>query len=116
MHKLADAVSCRATQGDFARQDHVPLGVNVRPSHVEFVRNARGIVYASLARVDDGGPGGVASSRIAIVDRSARPGQRRMVGSFFLRGREAHGLWTNTESTLLYVAREQDELPETPHA
>jgi hypothetical protein len=73
-------------------------------------------VYASLARVDDDGPGGVASSRIAIVDRAAARGQRKMVGSFFSHGREAHGLWTNPENTVLYVAHEQDELPGTPNA
>lgn len=116
-HKLADAISCRAAGGEFQALDHVPLGTNARPNHVEFVANARGsVVYASLARVDDGGPGGVASSRIAIIDRGAPPGQRRMVGSFFSHGREAHGLWTNPEHTLLYVAHEQDELPETPNA
>jgi DNA-binding beta-propeller fold protein YncE len=116
-HKLADAVSCRSTHGDFALLDTVPLGANARNNHVEFVENARGkVVYASLARVDDNGPGGVASSQIAIIDRSAPPGSRRMVGSFFTHGREAHGLWTNPENTLLYVAHEQDELPGTPSA
>jgi hypothetical protein len=84
---------------------------------VEFVANARGsVVYASLARVDDGGPGGTAASQIAIVDRAARPGERKMVGRFFTHGREAHGLWTNPENTLLYVAHEQDELPGAPNA
>ena len=78
--------------------------------------NLRGkAVYASLARVDDNGPGGVASSQIAILDRSAAAGQRKMVKSFFSGGREAHGLWVNPENTLLYVAHEQDELPNTPH-
>lgn len=116
-HKLADAISCRSAHGAFDKLDHVPLGPNARPNHVEFVRNARGsVVYASLARVDDGGPEGVASSRIAIVDRAAPAGQRRVVGSFFSHGREAHGLWTNPENTLLYIAHEQDELPETPGA
>jgi len=116
-HKLADAISCRSTHGDFKLLDRVPLGINARPNHVEFVRNARGsVLYASLARVDDSGPDGVASSRVAIVDRSAPPGERRMVGSFFSHGREAHGLWTNPENTLLYVAHEQDELPGTPNA
>jgi len=93
------------------------LGDGARPNHVEFVDNDKGsVVYASLARVDDGGPGGVASSRIAIIDRDARRGERRMVGDFFTHGREAHGLWTNPENTLLYVAHEQDELPGTPNA
>jgi hypothetical protein len=66
--------------------------------------------------VDDGGPGNVASSRIAIIDRAAPPGQRKVVNSFFSRGREAHGLWTNPAHDLLYIAHEQDELPGTPNA
>ena len=116
-HKLADAVSCRSTAEGFDLLDSVPLGMGARPNHVEFVANRNGsVVYASLARVDDGGPGGVASSQIAIIDRGAKSGQRKMVGSFFTHGREAHGLWTNPENTLLYVAHEQDELPGTPGA
>jgi YVTN family beta-propeller protein len=116
-HKLADAVSCRSTRPEFGLLDAVPLGANARPNHVEFVENARGkVVYASLARVDDNGPGGVASSQIAIIDRSAPPGARKVVGTFFTHGRESHGLWTNPENTLLYVAHEQDELPGTPNA
>ena len=39
-----------------------------------------------------------------------------MTGSFFSHGRESHGLWTNPENSLLYVAHEQDELPGTPNA
>ena len=116
-HKLADALSCRSTQGGFDLLDSVSLGANARPNHVEFVANGKGsVVYASLARVDDGGPGGVASSQIAIIDRGAKGGSRKMVGSFHSHGREAHGLWTNPENTLLYVAQEQDELPGTPNA
>ncbi|MBE7941680.1 MULTISPECIES: YncE family protein [Ramlibacter] len=116
-HKLADALSCRSTRGEFELLDTVPLGMGARPNHVEFVSNARGsVVYASLARVDDGGPGGVASSQLAIIDRSGRGGSRRVVGTVFSHGREAHGLWTNPENTLLYVAHEQDELPGTPNA
>jgi YVTN family beta-propeller protein len=116
-HKLADALSCRSARGGFELLDSVPLGMAARPNHVEFVSNARGsVVYASLARVDDGGPGGVASSQIAIIDRSAPAGARKLVGSFFTHGREAHGLWTNPENTLLYVAHEQDELPGSPNA
>jgi hypothetical protein len=38
------------------------------------------------------------------------------VANFFSHGREAHGLWTNPENTLLYIAHEQDELPNTPNA
>ena len=115
-HKLADRVSCLATTEPFGVLDSVSLGPMARPNHVEFVENGRGkVVYASLARVDDGGPGGVASSQIAIIDRSVPPGQRRVVGTFFSRGREAHGLWTNPAHSLLYVAHEQDELPGTPN-
>lgn len=116
-HKLADAVSCRSTRGSFDLRDTVMLGAMARPNHVEFVENSKGkVLYASLARVDDGGPGGVASSQIAIVDRSAKPGERKLVGTFFTHAREAHGLWTNPANDLLYVAHEQDELPGTPHA
>jgi DNA-binding beta-propeller fold protein YncE len=116
-HKLADAVSARSTAAPFSLLDVVPLGEKARPNHLEFVANARGrVVYASLARVDDDGPGGVASSRIAIIDRSGDAGSRRVVGSFFSHGREAHGIWTNPANTLLYVAHEQDELPGTPNA
>ena len=116
-HKLSDALSCRSARGGFDLFDTVPLGTMGRPNHVEFVANAKGsAVYASLARVDDSGPGGVASSQIAIIDRDAKAGNRQMTDSFFSHGREAHGLWTNPENTLLYVAHEQDELPGTPNA
>jgi YVTN family beta-propeller protein len=116
-HKLADGLSAVETREPFRIVDTVGLGRNSRPNHVEFVENARGkVVYASLARVDDNGPGGAASSQIAIIDRSAPVGQRKVVGTFFSRGREAHGLWVNPENNLLYVAHEQDELPNTPNA
>ena len=115
-HKLADAVSAWSVGPDPKPLETVPLGKFARPNHVEFVENARGrVVYASLARVDDSGPGGAASSQIAIIDRSAAPGSRKVVDSFFSHGREAHGLWTNPENTLLYIAHEQDELPNTPN-
>ncbi|WP_253950296.1 beta-propeller fold lactonase family protein [Methylibium sp. T29] len=56
-HKLADALSSRSTRGGFDLIDSVPLGMGARPNHVEFVSNARGsVVYASLARIDDGAP------------------------------------------------------------
>ncbi|MGD1879293.1 MAG: YncE family protein [Kiloniellaceae bacterium] len=115
-HKIADGVSARSIAGDHGLLDHVPLGEKARPNHIEFVENAKGkVIYASLGRVDDGGPGGVASSRIAIIDRAAPMGARQVVGSFFSHGRESHGLWTNPENDLLYVAHEQDELPGTPN-
>ena len=114
-HKLADGVSARSTLGGHDLLDNVHLGDKARPNHVEFVENQHGqAIYASLGRVDDGGPGGVASSRIAIIDRSAPLGMRKVVGDFFSHGRESHGLWTNPEGTRLYVAHEQDELPGTP--
>lgn len=114
-HKLADSVSGWETTGAHRVLDHVKLGEQARPNHVEFVENARGrAIYASLARVDDGGPGNLASSRIAIIDRGAPAGSRKVMGHFFSHGREAHGLWTNPEGTRLYVAHEQDELPGTP--
>src|SRR5262245_1100555 len=51
-HKLADAVSCRSTQGAFELLERISLGEAARPNPVEFVANARGsVVYASLARV-----------------------------------------------------------------
>ncbi len=116
-HKLADAVSARSTVAPFDLLDTVPLGAMARPNHVEFVENAKGkVVYASHARVDDGGAGAVASSRIAIIDRSASAGSRKVVDTFFSHGREAHGLWTNPANDLLYIAHEQDELPGTPAA
>lgn len=115
-HKLGDGVSAWDIKSQ-RMLDHVPLGNKARPNHVEFVENNQGkAVYVSLGRVDDNGPGGVASSQIAVIDRSAPFGQRRVVGSFFTHGRESHGLWTNPEGTVLYVAHEQDELPGTPSA
>jgi YVTN family beta-propeller protein len=116
-HKLADSVSAWSVRAEPKLLDAVSLGKMARPNHVEFVENSNGkVVYASLARVDDGGPGGVASSHIAIIDRSAGVGARKVVGTFFSHGREAHGLWTNPENTVLYIAHEQDELPNTPNS
>ncbi len=116
-HKLADSLSAWSAEPEPRLLDAVPLGKLARPNHVEFVENAGGkVVYASLARVDDGGPGGAASSQIAVIDRAAPPASRKVVKTFFTHGREAHGLWTNPENTLLYVAHEQDELPGTPSA
>jgi DNA-binding beta-propeller fold protein YncE len=116
-HKLADAVSARETSGDHRLLDRIALGEKARPNHLELVENGKGrVVYVSYARVDDGGPGGTASSQIAIIDRDAGPGQRRVVATFFSRGREAHGLWSNPANNLLYIAHEQDELPGTASA
>lgn len=116
-HKLADAVSAWSVGPAPRLLDTVPLGKMARPNHVEFVENRKGrAVYVSLARVDDGGPGGAASSRLAVIDRSGSPGTRQVASTFFSMGREAHGLWTSPEHTMLYVAHEQDELPGTTNA
>ncbi len=115
-HKLADAVSVRSTEKPFEILDYIFLGKMARPNHLEFVENKNGkVVYVSLARVDDGGPDGVASSQIAIIDRSEPHGKRKVINTFFSHGREAHGLWTNPTNKLLYIAHEQDELPKTPN-
>jgi hypothetical protein len=116
-HKLADSVSAWSVGDEPQLLDTVALGKMARPNHIEFVENASGkVVYGSLARVDDGGPGGVASSQIAIIDRSVPAKSRKVVGTFFSHGREAHGLWTNPENTVLYAAHEQDELPNTANS
>lgn len=116
-HKLADTVSAIAIREPFQTLVRVPLGNLARPNHLEFVENSRGrVAYVSFARVDDKGPDGTASSQIAIIDRSVPVAEQRVVGTFFSRGREAHGLWTNPANNLLYVAHEQDELPGTPNA
>ena len=116
-HKLADAVSIVSVKDPGTVLATVPLGEMARPNHLEFVDNAGGqVTYMSLARVDDGGPNGAASSRLAIIDRSVPPAQQKVVGVVYTGGREAHGLWTNPANNLLYVAHEQDELPGTPNA
>lgn len=116
-HKLADALSVRETSGSYRILDHIVLGDRARPNHIEFVENQKGkVVYATFARVDDGGPDGIAYSQVAIIDRDISVGKRRVVETFFSHGREAHGLWTNPENTRLYIAHELDELPKTPNA
>ena len=116
-HKLADAVSIVSVTDPGTVLATLPLGELARPNHLEFVDNARGqVTYMSLARVDDGGPNGAASSRLAIIDRSVPVAQQKVVGMVYTGGREAHGLWTNPANNLLYVAHEQDELPGSPNA
>ena len=116
-HKLADAVSLVSVKDPGTVLATLPLGEMARPNHLEFVDNARGqVAYISLARVDDGGPNGAASSRLAIIDRSVPLAQQQVVGMVYTGGREAHGLWTNPANNLLYVAHEQDELPGTANA
>ncbi len=116
-HKLADTVSIVSVRDPGQVLATIPLGELARPNHLEFVDNARGqVTYMSLARVDDGGPNGAASSRLAIIDRSVPPQQQKVVGMVYTGGRESHGIWTNPANNLLYVAHEQDELPGTPNA
>lgn len=116
-HKLADAVSIVSVRDPGRVLATIGLGAMARPNHLEFVENRAGrVAYVSLARVDDGGPNGAASSRLAIIDRTVPPEQQKVVGMVFTGAREAHGLWTNPANTLLYVAHEQDELPGTPNA
>ena len=116
-HKLADAVSIVSVKDPGSVLATLPLGEMARPNHLEFVDNAQGqVTYMSLARVDDGGPNGAASSRLAIIDRSVPLAQQKVVGMVYTGGREAHGLWTNPANNLLYVAHEQDELPGTPNS
>lgn len=116
-HKLADQVSALDTRDAHRTLDTAPLGNLARPNHLEFVQNAKGkAIYVSLARVDDGAPGGAGSSQIAVIDHVAPAGRRKVVKTFFTHGREAHGLWTNPTHSLLYVAHEQDELPNTSNA
>lgn len=114
--KLADSISVYSADGEHRLLDHIPTGDRARQNHVEFVQNAKGnVVYATYARVDDGGPNGIASSRVAIIDRSAPAGQRRVVGHFFSHGRESHGIWTDPSQSKLYIAHELDELPNSPN-
>ena len=116
-HKLADAVSIVSVRDPGQVMATISLSEMARPNHLEFVENARGqVTYMSLARVDDGGPNGAASSRLAIIDRSVPPAQQKVVGMVYTGGREAHGIWTNPANNLLYVAHEQDELPGTANA
>ncbi|MBC7469959.1 MAG: YncE family protein, partial [Ramlibacter sp.] len=90
-HKLADAVSIVSVRDPGQVLATIALGEMARPNHLEFVDNARGqVTYMSLARVDDGGPNGVASSRLAIIDRSVPPAQQKVVGMVYTGGREAH--------------------------
>ena len=56
--------------------------------------------------MDGGGPNGVASSQVAIIDHTAAAGQRKVVKTVFTHGREAHGLWVSSTAALLYVAHE----------
>ena len=116
-HKLADAVSCRSTAGGFDLLDSVPLGMGARPNHVEFVSNARAsVVYASLARIDDAGPGGMGSSPIAIVDVDRAVRQMKgadSTGSTAIRQflptlNGPSQVWFNREGTLAFVARSEE--------
>jgi DNA-binding beta-propeller fold protein YncE len=117
VHELSDAVSARQSAEPFGLVASIALGEGARPAQVELLENARGkVAYVTQGRVDEGGPGGVASSRVAIVDLSAPPGQRKVAGTFFSHGREAQGIASDPSGTRLYVAHAQDELPGTPGA
>lgn len=113
-HKLADSLSSLELRGGKAvLTDHIMLGDKARPNHVEFIENTRGkAIYISFARLDQDASGGEPSSKLAIIDLSSPPGQRRVVGHVFSGGREAHGMWTDPDSTKLYVAHELDDLPQ----
>ncbi len=116
-HKLADAVSVISSADDTKLLETISLGDKARPNHVEFVENASGrVAYVTFARIDDDAPGGVASSRVGVIDRSAATGARKVVSTFFSQGRDSHGIWTDPSNTKLYVAHEADELPGTPNA
>ena len=117
VHELADAVSVIAAGAPFHPLVTVPLGAGARPNQIEFVENDKGrVAYVTLARVESDPHGGVAASRIAIIDRSVPAAQTKVVKTFSSRGRAAHGLWANPAHTLLYVAHEGDEMPGTPNA
>ncbi len=113
--KLADGLSVYDAGAEHKLLEHLPLGERARPNHVEFVQNERGnVAYATFGRVDDDGPDGRAASRIAIIDRSAPAGRRRVVGHFFSHGREAHGIWTDPSNSKLYVATNWTNCPARP--
>src|SRR5262245_33375527 len=97
--------------------DTVPLGDNAPPNRVEFVENNRGkVVHVSLARVDDGGPGNVASIHIAVIDRSGAAGGRKVVSQFFRWTEKRTGFGQTRRARVFNVAHEQGELPNTPNA
>jgi hypothetical protein len=110
VHKLADGLSVWSTTLEPGLVDAIPLSLDARPNQVEFVDNAGGqVAYISQAQVGETSADAGPSSRIAIVDRTAPQGQRVVTGTFPSHGREARGLWTNPDSTLLYVAHGQAE-------
>ena len=103
-HKLADALSAWSVVPEPRLLDTIPLGKAARPNHIEFVENGKGkVVYASLARVDDGGPGDVASSQIAIIDRSGAAGQSQGCG--YLLHPRARGARTVDQSRIYTALR-----------
>ena len=84
------------------------MGKLARPNHIEFVENANGkVIYVSLARVDDGGPGGAASSLISIIDRNVTQRTAKGCGSFFSHGRRrmAYGLIQQTNCSMSRMSR-----------
>ena len=92
-----------------AREKNVPTTLRVPGAAL------RSIIAIWLAATPPG-PLSSTRARLASIDRSAAPGTRKVVGTFFSRAREAHGIWTNPANDLLYIAHEQNELPGTPNA
>jgi len=117
VHELADAVSARQAGEPFGLTASVGLGEGSRPAQLEVVESARGrYAYVTLGRVEEAGPGGAPSSRVAVLDLSAPPGQRKVVATFPTQGREAQGIAADPSGTRLWVSHAQDERPGAPGA
>lgn len=93
---LCSILSLPPTVEPFGLLDTVPLGDKARPNHLESVENAKGkVVYVSLARVDDKGPGGLPSSRSALLTGVPKPGNAKSLE------RSSHGAVKRTASGLI---------------
>jgi len=88
-------------------------------NHLEFapelVQKGKAI-YVSLARVDDGGPAARPPARLPSSITSAPAGSRKVVKTFFTHGREAHGLWIESDAFIAVRRARADELPNTSNA
>ena len=117
-HKLADAVSVRSTAAPFGLLDAIAARRKGRGRTTWSSSRTRGAGWSTSASRGSTTAARAGSPRAGSRSStaSAAPGARKVVGTFFSHGREAHGLWTNPANTLLYVAHEQDELPGTPNA
>ena len=114
-HKLADAVSAWSIGADPKPLDTVTLGEKRGPitssswripaarRSMSALREWTITVRATSPRVG-----------IGIIDRSAGAGGRKVVGQFFSQG--PGSTRALDESRRLYIAHEQDELPNTPNA